>query len=128
MAMVALASAGQPTQDELEEIKSISKELEEMNQLDWKLINHLIDNQQAICISKKVIVDGKEWKKDYMKKFLKGLSDINWEELYGLLEKYRTPIMNEILRDNRHVNVIDMLMKIERMKGVNWENYYKSYG
>lgn len=127
MAIVALASAGL-LQDIKEEIQIIAKRLEEMNKFDWKLVDHLIDKQKIICISKKVIVDGKEFNKDYISMLLKEFSKIEWEGFYQLLTTYKNDIMNQISRDGRKVNVDEMLARIERMIKVKWGKYHESFG
>lgn len=129
--MVALASAAtlqEIKKAQADDVKVIGERLEQMNKLDWKMIFHLIDNQQTICISKKVIVDGKEFNKAYISGLLKAFKEIKWEGFYSLLTKYKTEVMNQILRDGRKVNVSDMLERIERMTKVDWVNYYKSFG
>lgn len=129
--MVALASAAkfkEVEKEAAEQVKIISKRLEELNKLNWTMMDHLIDNQQTICVSGKVIVDGKEFSKSYISHLLKVFIEIDWEGFYQLLTKYRTDIMNQILRDGRKVNVADILIQIERMTKVNWADYYRSYG
>lgn len=129
--MVALASAATLQQIEkasARELKIIAEQLNEINELDWKMIAHLIDNRNTICISKKVIVDGKEFDKAYISNLIKAFSKIKWEGLNKLLAKYQTEIVNQMLRGGRKVNVSDMLVRIDRMTKVDWANYYKSFG
>lgn len=129
MAIVALASAAQFKEVEVKSDEQIiSERLEEMTKLDWKMMDHLIDNQKTICVSGKVIVDGKEFSKSYISHLLKALSGIDWDGFYQLLTKYRTEIWNQIFRNGRKVNLANMLVRIERMTKVNWANYYRLYG
>lgn len=127
VAVVALASAG-TLQEIQKQIKIIGGELEEINKFDWKMIDHLINNQKTICISKKVIVDGKEFNKDYISQLLKAFSRIGWEGFYQLFSKYKTELMNQISRDGGKVNVDEMLARIGRTMEVNWEKYHESFG
>lgn len=110
-------------------LAKIASALDQINELDWKTIDTLIDNKETILADKKVIVNGKEINKDYVFKLIGSLSRINWEELHQLLSVHKSSVANALSKQGKSPSAVaDVLKRTELMKEIDWKNYFKSFG
>lgn len=106
----------------------IASLLDQINELDWKTIDTLIDNKETILADKKVIVNGKEINKDYVFKLIGSLSRNNWEELHQLLRIHISSVANALSKQGQSILILaDVFKRTERMKSIDWKNYFKSF-
>lgn len=131
MVLVVLAVAAFATDIKLRDthLAIVADGIEQINGLDWKTINTLIDRKETILADKKVTVDGKEVNKDFAFKLIGHLSIINWEHLHELVNIHKSAVVGEILRrEKTPLIVADALFRTQRMIGVDWNNYFKTFG
>lgn len=105
----------QKTQGKADEIKKICRKLWQLNKIDWELVNYLIDNQQTICTSKKVIMDGHKYKVSYISNPLEVMTKFEWKNEHQQVVDNRREVVDQLLKEVRKVNVDNMLAQMQRM-------------
>lgn len=131
MVLVVLAVAAFATRVKLRDTHSaiVADGIEQINKLDWKTIDTLIDRKETILDDKRVTVDGKEVNKDFAFKLIGYLSIIDWEHLHYLVDTHKSNVVGEILRRKKTPLIVtDALLRTQRMIEVDWNNYFKSFG
>lgn len=122
------------------QLVSLADEVEFINHLNWKIIDTLIDYKDQILAKKDIVADGmiqevivfyegEEVSNDYLFKLIGFLSRTDWETIHQLTNDYKSLIVDEIMKRGKNPLIVaDVLARTERMKGIDWKKYFKSFG
>lgn len=127
MALVAFASAGKPTPQEIakkqdETMAKIFKIMESIGQINWKLIDH------AKLANKHVKVNGKDVEIAKFIQILERTSKINWRLIGSLFEQKKISLNQQATVNGQQISLPMMLKALESVCEIDWAQFDSSTG